>query len=498
MKHVFIAICVVISFVSIDTSFAELKTQPNVLFIAVDDLVPALGCYGDKRVISPNIDKLASQGTTFIRAQCQWPVCGPSRASVMSGLRPETTGVMNLKTKWRQSNPDIVSLPEHLKKHGYFTTGTGKIYDRRCVDSVKLMDKESWSEPYTTSPGGYPKGDADIRAKKECPEGWRKIASIAYDLEMENFQDYRIAQHGLKLMRERASKEKPFFLAVGFKKPHLPFVSPKKYWNMYDHNSIEVNEFQEHAANHSGYGPPDMNEIRSYHPFPKEGNDVPIEVQKQLIHGYFSCVTFIDDMIGELLNELESLGLKEDTIVVLWGDHGFHLGDHGYWGKHSTFEQASRVPLIIVDPRMGKAGQKTVSPAEFTDVFPTLCELTGVPTLEQLQGVSLVPVMKDPVVKVREGATTLYKSMGKNGASGYSYRTDRYRYIEWIHRYSKKVVGRDLFDYEKDPLEKQSLANEPQYSNMIKELAEGLYSDAKGWKLLSESLKKHPRSAKIK
>lgn len=468
--------------------FGVEQAKPNVLFIAVDDLVPALGCYGDERVISPNIDKLAGQGTTFLRAQCQWPVCGPSRASIMSGLRPETTGVMNLKTKWRESNPGIVSLPEHLKQHGYFTTGTGKIYDRRCVDSEKIMDKESWSEPYTTSPGGYPKGDADNRARDECPEGWNKLASIAYDTEMKNFQDYRIAQHGLKLMRERAAAEQPFFLAVGFKKPHLAFVSPKKYWDMYAHDSIEVHAFQEHAADSSGFGPPDMNEIRSYYPFPKEGHDLPVEVQKQLIHGYLSCVTFIDDLIGSLLNELEALGLKENTIVVLWGDHGFHLGDHGYWGKHSTFEQAARVPLIIVDPRMKKSGQTTVSPAEFTDVFPTLCELTGVPVLDQLQGVSLVPVMNDPEVKVRKGATTLYKSTGKKGALGYSYRTERYRYIEWINRYSKKVVGRDLYDYEKDPFETQSLAKNPKYTTILQELAEGLYADAEGWKLLETSL----------
>lgn len=468
--------------------FGVEQAKPNVLFIAVDDLVPALGCYGDERVISPNIDKLAGQGTTFLRAQCQWPVCGPSRASIMSGLRPETTGVMNLKTKWRESNPGIVSLPEHLKQHGYFTTGTGKIYDRRCVDSEKIMDKESWSEPYTTSPGGYPKGDADNRARDECPEGWNKLASIAYDTEMKNFQDYRIAQHGLKLMRERAAAEQPFFLAVGFKKPHLAFVSPKKYWDMYAHDFIEVHAFQEHAADSSGFGPPDMNEIRSYYPFPKEGHDLPVEVQKQLIHGYLSCVTFIDDLIGSLLNELEALGLKENTIVVLWGDHGFHLGDHGYWGKHSTFEQAARVPLIIVDPRMKKSGQTTVSPAEFTDVFPTLCELTGVPVLDQLQGVSLVPVMNDPEVKVRKGATTLYKSTGKKGALGYSYRTERYRYIEWINRYSKKVFGRDLYDYEKDPFETQSLAKNPKYTTIMQELAEGLYADAEGWKLLETSL----------
>jgi arylsulfatase A-like enzyme len=407
----------------------------------------------------------------------------------MSGLRPEATGVLNLRTKWRESNPDIVALPEYLKSHGYFTTGTGKIYDRRCVDSEETMDEESWSEPYTRIPGGYPKDDADIRAKSQCPEGWNKIASIAYDTKMEDFQDDRIANHGIKLMRERATDGQPFFLAVGFKKPHLPFVSPQKYWDMYDHDSIEIHEFQQHAAESSGYGPPGMNEIRTYYPFPKEGNDVPVEVQKQLIHGYLSCVTFIDDMIGRLLNELETLKLKENTIVVLWGDHGFHLGDHGYWGKHSTFEQAARVPLIIVDPRLNKGGQKTVSPAELTDVFPTLCELTGVPALDQLQGVSLVPVLKDPVVKVRDAATTLYKSTGKKGALGYSCRTERYRYIEWINRDSGKVVGRDLFDYEKDPSEKRSLANDPEYAQVLEDMAKILHNDIAGWKTLQRSLR---------
>ncbi|MBX7209529.1 MAG: sulfatase [Verrucomicrobiaceae bacterium] len=440
--------------------------KPNVLFIAVDDLKPLLGCYGDKTAITPNIDKLAARGTVFTKAYCQWPVCGPTRASLMTSLRPEANGVLDLKTNVRAKDPSVLTLPQHFIANGYATAGCGKIYDPRCVDNKKDCDKPSWSLPFVSPhaagelSGGESGDGAPVAGAPDCADNEQT--------------DGLIAESGIELMKKLAADQKPFFLAVGFKKPHLPFIAPKKYWDLYQRDRLALASYQGGITNDSGYLLHDSPEFRSYGGVPKEGA-IPESVQRECIHGYYACVSFIDAQIGKLMAQLDELKLRENTIIVLWGDHGFHLGDHGLWGKHTVLENAARVPLIFV-PSAGSAVKENATPVEFTDIFPTLCTLSGVAVPEHLQGRTLEPLLTGKAKSVREGALTVFKN---KGAIGYSYRTDRYRYTEWFNKFGK-VVAKDLFDYERDPLEKTNLAGAPEDAALIKELATKLRRDAQG------------------
>jgi arylsulfatase A-like enzyme len=451
---------------------AVCAAPPNVLFIAVDDLRPLLGAYGHTEVHSPNIDRLAARGVTYLNAACQFPVCGPSRASLLTGRRPETTGILDLKTRMRDVHPDTLTLPQHFKNHGYTTVGMGKIFDPRCVDSRQQGDAPSWSIPYDENP-----------ASDVVPVEEDRAVTGAFDAPDEAFPDGRIGRRAVERLRELAGAKAPFFLAVGFRKPHLPFVAPQRFWDLYDPAKIRLAEFQAEAEGNSGYGYWNSNEIRGYEGVPADGA-FPDALQVRLIHGYMACVSWVDELIGRLLGELDALGLRENTIIVLWGDHGFHLGEHGMWGKHTPFEEAIRSPLILVDPRTGR-GHRTIAPVEFTDIFPTLCELAGLPRPDGLEGVSLVPTLTSETAFPRQAAIGIYRS---KGALGYSVRTPRYRYIEWIAQGSAKVVGRDLFDFEIDPLGRRNWAADPDHAPALEELTRLLHADATGWKLLQRSL----------
>ena len=442
--------------------------KPNVLFIAIDDMKPLIGCFGDKLAITPNLDSIAKKGTVFLNNQCQWPVCGPTRASIMTGLRPELSGVMNLKTLMRDINPDIITLPQNFKNNGYETVARGKIYDPRCVKGGrKTDDPQSWTMPYHC-PGGMPvKG---------------KPAVFTPDVDDSEMIDGRICEEGVQLIKQLAGKDKPFFIAVGFKKPHLPFIAPKKYWDMYSDKDIELAPFQKMPKNADpSHNFHNSGELRGYDGVPKAG-PIPPELQKKLIHGYYACATYIDAQIGKLIAALKDAGVEDNTIICIWGDHGWHLGDHGIWGKHTTLEQAARAPLIIVAPSI-EGGKKTMSPTEFIDIYPTLCELAGIPKPDHLNGTSLVPVMKDPEVMVKPGAITNFQRRG----FGYSFRTKRYRYIEWFNPSTKEIISRELYDYEKDPLETRDLSKNPEYTAVIEKLSKELRDVGKnGCKLLFE------------
>ena len=453
-------------------SHSSLAAQPNVLFIAVDDLKPVLGCYGDTLVKSPEIDKLAARGTVFSKAYCQWPVCGPTRASLMTSLRPEANGVLDLKTNVRAKNPNVVTLTQHFIANGYSAAGCGKIYDPRCVDNKKDCDKPSWSLPFVV-----PRLEGADAGSGENGEGHPVAESPDCDDEAQ--MDGLIAKAGVDLMKQLAAEKKPFFLAVGFKKPHLPFVAPKKYWDLYQRDQFPLATYQGGIKNDSGYTLHDSPEFRSYGGMPKEGA-IPEAMQRECLHGYYACVSFIDAQIGKLMAQLDELKLRENTIIVLWGDHGFHLGDHGMWGKHSTLEQAARVPLIIVPPA-GSTVANNASPVEFTDIYPTLCSLAGVPVPADISGRSLEPIIAGKEKAVREGALTVFKS---KGAMGYSYRTDRYRYTEWINKFNK-IIATDLFDYLTDPLEQHNLdVGESDHSDLIAKLSAALRRDAQGCEML--------------
>jgi arylsulfatase A-like enzyme len=506
---------------------SEKSTKPNVLFIAVDDLKPILGCYGNKLVKTPNIDWLAKRGTVFLQNYCQQAVSGPTRASLMTGMRPDYTGVWDLKTLMRDVNPDILSLPQYFISQGYSTQGIGKIYDSRCVD--KDLDGPSWSVPYyknsdkyfpakTGKPeSGYQLPETKALFKKYRTEGQSKglkgteltdyISKFikpsveCADVPDNAYNDGANALYARDIIIQLSKSDKPFFFAVGFLKPHLPFVAPKKYWDMYKRDEMPLAAFREQAKNGPAIAYHTASELYAYSDIPpissfsdqKAGLDLPVEKQKELIHGYYAATSYTDAQVGILLNILDSLGILDNTIIVLWGDHGWHLGDHNLWCKHTNFEQATHAPLIISAPWIKPS--KTDSPTEFIDIFPTLCDLAGVIIPAHLDGKSLVPVMKDPKVNVKEFSVSQYPrpankiETGRLGWSngeymGYSIRTGQYRYTIWIKdsfrsnkSYSKElVVATELYDYLKDPDETVNVADDKEYAVVAKDMNEKMIS----------------------
>ncbi|MBL7077097.1 MAG: sulfatase [Kiritimatiellae bacterium] len=464
--------------------------QPNVLFIAVDDLKPTLGCYGDGFAKSPNIDRLASSGMVFMNAHCQQAVCAPSRISLLTGLLPDTTRVWDLKTNVRDTLPDVVTLPQHFKQNGYEVVGMGKIFDPRSVGGREHMDTRSWSQPYL-----HPKSPADetfgyrapklverITAKKKelRGKGWDaalkvvgKFPTDVADVADVDYFDGAMTDEGVRMIGELSKGDKPFFLAVGFKKPHLPFNAPKRYWDLYDRETVPLATIRDMPE-----GAPDFHfqpgwELRNYDRIPKEGR-LPEDLQRELVHGYYACVSYIDALVGKLLDAVEGNGIADETIIILWGDHGWHLGDHSIWCKHTNFEQATRVPMILTVPGNESRAQKTMAPVEFLDVFPTLCELSGIPTPEDLHGTSLLPLIDDPNGSIKRVARSQYPRHSEHGpVMGYAYRDDRYRYIEWVQKRFMKgetdgpVVARELYDYEKDPDETRNLIDDPAYKEVV-------------------------------
>jgi len=455
-------------------------TQPkhNVLMIAVDDLKPLLNCYGETQIKTPNIDRLAEQGVVFTKAYCQWAVCGPSRASIMAGLTPDGTGIRNLTSKLR-----TITLPEYYLQNGYTTAACGKIYDPRNVD--EQHDIYSWSVPYTdpsdyTYPaeyGSFVQGSnyrvTPNTATEQGPSG----------VDDDGYTDGQIALDALSKIDDLAQSGNPFFLAAGFKKPHIPFVAPKKYWDLYDRSSIDLAQFQKMAN-----GSPNF----AYHsPEPLKYDDIPNEWthndptmgdgiltpddQRELLHGYYACVSYIDAQVGKLLDKLEEKNLTDNTVILLFGDHGYHLGDHNQWGKHTQFEHSVRAPLIVSAPN-GATGSNT-TPVEFTDIYPTLCDLAGLDIPQnKLQGTSLAPALKGEALN-KNMAVSEYRSEGK---ASYSFRSDRYRLTLWMNSSNdrtdltawdeSRIHTIELYDYDTDPLETNNLANDAGYAGVLDDL----------------------------
>jgi iduronate 2-sulfatase len=512
------------------------QVKPNILFIAVDDLKPILGCYGDKLVKTPNIDRLAKRGTIFMTNYCQQAVSGPTRASLMTGMRPDHTGVWDLATKMRDVNPDILSMPQYFISNGYQTAGIGKVYDNRCVDGD--LDKPSWSIPYykgsdkyfSASTGrpesGYQLPETKEKFAKYRAEGQGKglkgaelndyIAkfvkpSVEYaDVPDNAYNDGANVLHAKDILAELSKGGKPFFFAVGFSKPHLPFVAPKKYWDLYKREEMPLAPFQEKAKNGPVIGYHTAAELFAYSDIPpiasfsdqKVGMDLPIDKQKELIHGYYAATSYTDAQVGILLSALDSLGLSDNTIIVLWGDHGWHLGDHNLWCKHTNFEQATRAPLLISAPFINPS--LTYSPTEFVDIFPTLCDLSGLAIPSHLDGKSLVTVMKDPEKAVKEFAVSQYPrpanqienarlGWSKGEYMGYSIRTEQYRYTIWAKDFFRStkpfskdmIVATEMYDYKNDPNETVNVVDEKNYSAVSKEM------HAKMLKYLASQVKKN-------
>lgn len=509
MINVFLVLIVL----SCQNTFAQIveePTKPNVLFIIVDDLKPILGCYGDPFVKTPNIDRFAKEGVVFTNTYCQQAVCGPSRASFLTGMRPDYTGVWDLETEMRNINPEILSMPQFFKQNGYITAGIGKVFDSRSVD--ENIDKPSWSIPfYKKSNDYYPKemGKAKGRYRGvkvlEEIEIYEKIGGAkglkgkelsnfikinakpsveSLDIPDNAYIDGATVLHSKDILKVLKENAKPFFFAVGITKPHLPFAVPKKYWDLYNRDEIQLAEFRENANNSPLVAYHGAGELYKYADIPpiasfsdvKGGMELPFDKQKELIHGYYASVSYADALIGKLISTLVSLNLKDNTIVTIIGDHGWHLGDHNLWCKHSNFEQATRIPMIFKIP--GIKASKTSALAEAVDIFPTLCDATGIKIPEQLQGVSLMPILKEIKSKVKDYAVSQYRR-GKNMRTfGYSIRTERFRLTLWMKDFYRLykpfdegyIVSGELYDYDNDPLETENYYNNKEYVSVKKEL----------------------------
>ncbi len=465
---------------------------PNILFIAVDDLRPELNCYGAHHVKTPNMDRLAASGILFERAYCQQAVCAPSRNSILTGLRPDALGIYDLGTHFRDKVPDVVTLPQLFKANGYRAEAVGKIYHQGHGNKNDVL---SWSAQHvstgqlTRDLEPITNGDTTgLQSDFPLING----VKIPYHVSSQpegNMTDARVADWAVD--RLKTLKDSTFFLAVGFIKPHLPFVAPKKYWDLYDPEKIKIPE-RKNPDGMPDFSLANFGELRKYHNIPADGY-LDDETSRNLIHGYYAAVSMIDAQIGKLLDALDQNGLTENTIVVLWGDHGFKIGEYGNWCKHSNIELDTNVPLLISAPGI-KKGVKTTSLAELVDIYPTLCDLAGIDKPEHLEGQSLVPVLKDKDAIVNKVAISQYprgKKLGydqKQELMGYAICTDRYRYIRW-QKYEDptEVIARELYNLKKGRVSGQNLAVMSQYKKELNQLDQLMNEELGKYRLLKPS-----------
>lgn len=471
--------------VAAPASADEAPKKLNVLFIAVDDLRPIGPCYGDPVVKTPNLERLAARGVVFNRAYCQQAVCSPSRSSLLTGRRPDTTRVYDLVTHFRTALPDVITLPQHFKLNGYTARSVGKIYHGG------YDDPKSWSAPaeFGKAPGYGPEGQEllkklreearkagkDLSKRENQPRG---PATESPDVRDAELTDGATAHRAIELLNEM--KDGPFFLAVGFLKPHLPFVAPKKYWDLYKPSDIRLATNPNPPLDAPKYAWHNSGELRAYHDMPK--NDKPFtEAQaRRLVHGYYAAVSFMDAQLGRVLDELDRLKLSDRTVIVLWGDHGWQLGEHGMWCKHCNYETSARAPLIVAVPGRKAAGKKSDALVEFVDIYPTLAEACGLPQPAGVEGTSLTPLLDDPARAWKSAAFSQYPRAipGQGRGMGYSLRTDRYRLVEWTVA-DKDFREYELYDHQTDPDENVNLAKKPEHAEQVKRLTEQLRG---GWK----------------
>ena len=459
-----VALCVTAWLVWVGGATAAETAKPNVLFICVDDLKPVLGCYGDKHAITPNVDRLARRGVLFERAYCNQAVCAPSRNALMTGLRPQTVGIYDLSTHFRVATPDAITLAQHFQKQGYRTEAMGKIFH---VGHGNREDAASWSVPhvqaktvdYALKENQGPSREAALFNNKMAfglPKG---AATESADVPDTTFGDGQIAEEAIRRLRSAKGTGTPFFIAVGFLRPHLPFVAPKKYWDLYDPAKLPQPERQTAPDGAPGYAPQFGGELRQYAGIPDKG-PIDAATARHLIHGYYASVSYMDAQLGRVLDALDEAGLSDSTIITLWGDHGWHLGDHGMWCKHTNYEEAARIPFIVAVPK-GPAGAKSNAFIESVDIFPTMAELAGLPAPAGIDGKSFAKVVADPAAKFRDHIVHVYP---RGQRLGRAIRTDRYRMVEWKKPGAPADTAEfELYDYEADPDETRNLAKaEPQ------------------------------------
>lgn len=463
--------------------FAADGVRPNVLLVCVDDLKPLLGAYGSPTIRTPNVDRLAARGVRFDRAYCNQAVCAPSRNALMTGLRSTSLGIYDLATNFRVSAPDAVTVAQYFQRNGWRTEALGKIMHR---GHGNREDAASWSVPHWAPRGGNyvaesslaaqaqkgksnPRGP-DAKAKGEPGDPGYQPADVkgpaveSPDVPDDAYPDGKIALEAIQRLRAaKARTNEPFFLAVGFVKPHLPFSAPKKYWDWYDRKSFPLAPVQTAPEGAPEYAPSSWGELRAYTDIPPTG-PLSADQQRELIHGYHAAVSYMDAQLGRVLDELDRLDLARNTIVVFWGDHGWHLGDHGQWCKHSNYEEAVRIPIIVSAPGASARGVASQALVETVDLYPTLVELAGLPapTLPQsLDGRSFAATVRDGRSATKEAVFHVYPRTrpGVGAVLGRAVRTERYRLVEWKQPGAAPATAElELYDYVADPLEKKNLA----------------------------------------
>jgi len=483
--------------------------KPNVLFIPVDDLRPELGCYGDTNIKTPNIDRLAAQGVVFEQTYCQQAVCNPSRASLLTGLRPDSTEVWDLKRHFRDVLPDVVTLPQYFKENGYTSIGFGKTFHNNDPDTISWSVIPEHIKGFPFDPDAVYINEVNLKiqaekAKKKEAAGLQKDqlgfmyvkanATECADVPDDFYYDGAQTTRAIEVLRELKTKKEPFFLSVGYYRPHLPFNAPKKYWDMYDREKIPLAENQFPPKDSPTYAMHGDAELRGY----DDAKDLPLayekpwseENQRKTKHGYYASVSYTDAQIGRLLDELERLGLTENTIIVLWGDHGWKLGEHNGWAKQTNYEIDTHVPMIISGAGVAAKGKHSPALTEFVDIYPTLCEMAELEVPSYLQGTSVVPLLENPDKEWKSAAFSQFL-LGRYGRTttikkemmGYTMRTDKYRYVEW-YEWNKddtrgNLLSKELFDHDTDPQENQNLANQAQYKEIIDTLTMKLTD---GWR----------------
>ncbi len=509
--------------------------KPNILFLAVDDLRPELGCYGSPIAVTPHFDALASEGLLFTRAYCQQAICRPSRASLMTGTRPETTGLFHNYVSLRELQPDILTLPEHLIESGYETAYVGKIFHNGDTDDGRSWSREpaKWLGPDISRPQGpYRLPENVALRKKNAEEMFAKYGEAAKrglasgpayesaDVADHEYVDGYNTLLAIKTMKQMASAGKPFFLAMGFHLPHLNWCAPKRYWDLYEPSEIPLIDAGQPPAGGAAMGLHASFELRTRSNIPKHG---PLDeaLARRLKHAYLASTSYVDAQVGLLLAALDEAGLRDNTIVVVWGDHGWHLGDMGVWGKATNYEIATRVPLIISAPGMAARGQSSDALVELVDLFPTLCELADVSRPEHLEGHSFVPLLSEPGQAWKKAAFSQYpnpalrewaanplseemretwfgplieeveqriidqqgdrwdRELFEQHLMGYTMRTDTHRLVVWRdHRDpTAEPIYVELFDHRNDPQETANVAGE--HPELVKQLSEQL---AAGWR----------------
>lgn len=456
--------CIFLSIVF--AAFAEANDRPNVLFIMVDDLRPSLGCYGDQLVITPNIDRFARSARVFQRAYCHQAVCGPSRASILTGRLPDNTGVWHNRNLFRATHPELVTLPQLFMNDGYHAQGLGKIFsgDEREEDPL------SWTTPTMLRALGWKNYALAENNQREGKGSPFEMADVPDD----GYTDGKLSELAINTLQALKEKSQPFFLAVGFFKPHLPFNAPKKYWEMYDPQAFDLESLRTRTRGAPDLAYPDHLELAGYQGMPKDEH-LSLEQARQLRHGYYACVSYVDAQIGKLLDALQRLELDSNTIVVLLGDHGYSLGEADHWCKDTNFELDTRVPLLIRTPDLAQPGVATNSLVEYVDLYPTIASLAKLSPPNDLDGQSIEAILNDPAARVHDSVLSQFSrpfAAGNPEVMGYSIRTDKHRYTRWIDWKSKELQAEELYDYATNksvnleapfPIERENVAEIPEY-----------------------------------